>query len=296
MILPRALLAISVLSVLHWRYEACSTPRPVQDAGREDPRFGPEAEAEFDARLARIREEIAKLGTGGWAAIYYCGNGLSVNVEVELAPKSGFVFTWRGCLGLLDSNYGTATEKGGRLELAFHFINALDGYSGLAPVFVPVKWGERRYLIASDELLAFANEVNGGSEPRQDIHGSSLLRIGDEAKPATGKPELPKEAADLLLDQPVEGTLLTVHETRIETVHHGRLGDWKFRMTAATIDRGMDDGLRVGHSLHFRGRESQGADATVIELTAHAARIRIRDLGGEKAPVPESGWKWSTRF
>ena len=123
------------------------------------------------------------------------GDGLGVNVMVELAPKSGFAFTWHGCLGLYDRNYGTTTDKGGWLELAFHFSNAQEGYRGLAPELIPVKWGERRYLIARDELLSFANSANSGSEPRDGAHGATLLRGGDEAKPVEGKPEREGEKA-----------------------------------------------------------------------------------------------------
>jgi hypothetical protein len=261
-----------------------------QESAPKDPRFGPAAVRAADARLAAIRDEASKPGAEpGWAGRYYRGDGLGMNVTVELAPKAGFVFTWTGCMGLYDRNDGAVAEKDGRLDLAFTFPNVQQGFRGLAPALVPVKWGERRYLIASDQLRGFANDVNGGSEPRPAAHGQWLLRNGDEARPAPGKPELPKEIATLLLDKPVEGTIVAVHETRTET----RDG-LTHRITEATVGRGQEHGLWIGMALYFTGA-ADSAQCTVVELTDHTARIRIRDWRGERAAAPEPGWKWSTR-
>lgn len=258
-----------------------------------DPRHGPAAEQEAKDRLARIRAEIDSLGAEpGWAGAYYYGDGMGVNVTLHLAPKAGFVFSWSGCLGTYDRNYGSWTDKDGRLELTFTFPNVRQGFQGLAPVLIPVRWGERHYLIASTALADFANEVNSGSEPRDCAHGSALLRVNDERKPVQGLPELPRECADLLLTEPVEGMIVAIRDSHVETV-----APLEYRVTEAVIDRGKRHGLRQGHVVHFigKGRFVAGS-GTILELAEQTAHIRIRAMVVPNGPVPEVGWKWSTRW
>src|ERR1051325_7519917 len=57
---------------------------------------------EAERRLARIKAEIARLRDHEWAGEYYWGDGLGANVSLVVSPKSGFVFTWNGCMGLYD--------------------------------------------------------------------------------------------------------------------------------------------------------------------------------------------------
>jgi hypothetical protein len=60
--------------------------------------------------------ELKTLKAHAWAGKYHYGDGLGVNVDLSLAPKSGFVFTWHGCLGLYDLNYGGVEEADGRIR------------------------------------------------------------------------------------------------------------------------------------------------------------------------------------
>lgn len=266
---------------------------PAQWPAHDDPRFSAAAEAACEERRGRIREEIARLGgEPGWAGRYYLGDGTGVNVTLELAPQSGFVFEWQGCLGLYDRNHGTCTEEDGRVQLIFAFPNQQRVLGDLAPILVPVQWGERRYLIGSQQLPAFANHVNGGGEPRSGMHGSLLLRQGDHRKPVKGRPGLPAEAMALLLDEPVTGTIRAVHGSRVEPE-----GVMKVRITEATIDRGARHGLKPGHVVHFvqSGVLVAGA-GRVVEVDGETARVRIRASRFEEPPVPEVGWQWSTRW
>lgn len=117
-----------------------------------------------------IRKEIKTLGNHAWAGEYYFGDGLGVNVSLILAPASGYVFEWHGCLGLYDRNYGTVTWHNGRIRLSFTFPNEQKGFVGIAEEFIPVSWGDRQYLIPSDDIVGFCNSVNDGSEPRKGPH------------------------------------------------------------------------------------------------------------------------------
>jgi hypothetical protein len=94
--------------------------------------------AEQAAKSLRItiQDEIAALGNHEWAGEYYEGDGLGVNVSLILAPKSGYVFEWHGCLGLYDRNYGAVTLKDRRIRLSFTFPNKREGFQGIAEEFI----------------------------------------------------------------------------------------------------------------------------------------------------------------
>jgi hypothetical protein len=112
--------------------------------------------------------------------------------------------------------------------------------------YVVVKWAERRYLISVDSIIQFCNAVNLGIEPRSEISvgadyfGSFYLREGDEPKPVSGRPEIPKASSSYLLDTPVETRV-----TRIE-------GEGVSKV--AFVDKGTKDGLKVEMILSYRNR------------------------------------------
>lgn len=263
-----------------------------QDPAPANPRLGAAAEAESDARLAKIREEITRLGDEpGWAGRYYRGDGTGVNVNVDLAPEAGFVFTLSGCLGVYDRNFGTVSEKVDRLALTFAFPDREDGPRLLAPVLVPVTWGERHYLVATREMRAFVNQVNSGGEPRLGVHGGFLLRLGDEARPVEGAPRLPAEFAKLLLDEPITGTILQVLESRVEAPDP--LG---YRISELLVDRGGRHGIWQGMALYIDGAGFGSAQGTVIAFDDRTARVRVRAMFVKDPPaVPAVGSAWSTR-
>jgi hypothetical protein len=125
------------------------------------------------ARTTSIENELARLGANhAWAGKYYSGDGLGVNVTLLIAPETGFVFQWEGCLGLYDRNYGTATMHDDHLHLTCHLSNDTNkGFEGTPTDFTPVHWGERRYLIANDKLVNFCNAINSKEEPRKKARG-----------------------------------------------------------------------------------------------------------------------------
>jgi hypothetical protein len=169
-------------------------PAPAADARK----FIPETKVTTDARAHAISEELAALGEHPWAGEYRCGDGLGVNRRLLLAPNSGFLYTWHGCLGMYDMNYGPASPtKDGSVALYCEFQNNEWGARGLPERLHPVRWGERRYLLADDEIAEFRNWVKHGFQSREPQHRSVrfLLRVGDEAKPAEGEPVFPPQVA-----------------------------------------------------------------------------------------------------
>jgi hypothetical protein len=150
-----------------------------------------------DQAAAKLRQaildEIESLGGHEWAGDYYYGDGLGVNVSLMLAPKSGYLFEWNGCMGLYDRNYGPVDFSNGRLRLTFTLPNSRERFRGIAGEFIPVAWGSREYLIPPDKVIDFCDDVKRGVEPRRGRHGQHLLRRGDETKLTTGSPTLPVE-------------------------------------------------------------------------------------------------------
>src|SRR2546423_2772553 len=114
-------------------------------ANREQVKYSASAESTATKNRREILAEIKKLKSHEWAGEYYAGDGLGVNTSLVIAPKSGYVFEWHGCLGLYDRNYGAVTCKNGRIQLSFTFENQRKGFQGIAPELIPISWGPRRY-------------------------------------------------------------------------------------------------------------------------------------------------------
>src|ERR1700730_15103618 len=80
---------------------------------RDKAKFSTQAENEARARKGKIQAEIKGLGEHPWAGEYYEGDGLGVGISLSLAPESGFVFEWHGCMGVYDRNYGELRRRQG---------------------------------------------------------------------------------------------------------------------------------------------------------------------------------------
>ena len=133
------------------------------------------------------------------AGEYYFGDGLGVNCSLTVTQEGRFSFVWRGCLGVYDRNSGEAKVEAGHLILKPERRNVRGGSRGTATDFIPVRWGERLYLIPEEEGRKFCNQANRGGEPRNGPHGHFYLRRDDWDKKVTGLPSVPKEWEALLM-------------------------------------------------------------------------------------------------
>lgn len=127
-------------------------------------------------RLEKIQAEIKANPAHPWAGDYFTGDGLGVNVSLTIAPNSGYVFEWHSCLGLYDRNYGPIQCTSNVIRLSFTFENKREGFEGISQELVPIQWGPRSYLVSTDDIIGFCNNVNQGTEPRKGAHGLYLLR------------------------------------------------------------------------------------------------------------------------
>jgi hypothetical protein len=97
---------------------------------------------------------------------------------------------------------------------------------------VPVKWGERQYLIRASEMTNFCSAINLGAEPRDSYIGKFLMRENDWMIPVSGRPELPAHLAKYLLEKPLTGKVTEVID-----------------QSSAWINLGREHGLEVGMEL-----------------------------------------------
>lgn len=263
--------------------------------GRSEEKFTPKAEAAWEARFQAIKKEISELSDHPWAGSYYYGDGLGANASLTLAPQSGFVFIWRGCMGVYDRNLGDVAETDrGSLKLGLTYENSRKGFQGVAEELVPIPWGERRYLIPFDDVVGFCNAVNSESEPRDRMRGFYYLRRGDHERPAYGAPKLPDQYQTYLLKEPIHAEIVHVEDTEIE----GGIAGWTLHKTVVTLNVGRSDQVLPGIS--FQVYEPQDILALgvvrVLSVDEHTSMALIHQLATEKLrpTPPEVGWKLTT--
>jgi len=257
---------------------------------RDKAKFSTQAENEARARKGKIQAEIKELGEHPWAGEYYEGDGLGVGISLTLAPKSGFVFEWHGCMGVYDRNYGGVSFGDDRVRLSFTFPNNREGFQGISPEFIPVSWGPRRYLIPPQKMIEFCNSVNANDEPRHDIHGLHLIRWGDEKKPVQGWPTVPAEFERYLLKKPIATEIVAVGTPNLRP----SLADWKFKDTPVTLKGGKDIGLRPGMEMHVTTPDRVFESILVGAVKDHTAEGMMTGIG-EESVGPKVGWKLSTQ-
>ncbi len=240
-----------------------------------------QAEESANALRRTISAEIKTLDSHEWAGEYYQGDGLGVNVLLLLAPESGFLFEWHGCMGLYDRNYGSVSGSEGRVRLSFTFENNRKGFQGIAEEFAPITWGDRKYLVPADEIVGFCNAVNDGSEPRKDAHGIHLLRRGDEEKDARGLPIVPEEFKPYLLSRPIEVDVVSV-------------GRRTLNKTLVVLNCGKKHGLLPGMQLHVVKPDHMVESVTVTTAEDERSEATMAQIFNDDRP-PQVGWKLSTR-
>ena len=136
---------------------------------------------------------------------------------------------------------------------------------------LPVKWGERIYLIDEDDLKDFSNAINLGLEPRNELrsepyYGQFYLRESDLSKSASGKPSLPTEWQSFILSKPVTAKIVAVEP--------------QGKTKIATINRGSRDGLKVGMKLLVKEQEPSpwGKEGEILSVEERTAKVQVEDL------------------
>jgi hypothetical protein len=252
-----------------------------------------EPPASVIARQEAIREELKALEGHPWAGEYYQGDGLGVNISLSLAPREGVSATSYGCLGLYGSNEGRVVVlPDGDLTFAFNLPNK-SGFGGFPKELVPVRWGERHYLLQRSEMFDFVNAVNANVEPSAFVMGNAfLLKKGDEGKKVAGLPDLPKPYLTALRAEPVEAAV-----TEVTTLADRKNEFACFKNYQVALDRGETSGLLVGMKLNVLTPRHVFEKAEIITLNRDNGVAELRIMEEEcdhPKSVPTTGWKLTT--
>lgn len=258
------------------------------DDSTRDARFTQAAKDESAKRDTAIRKELTQLKNDEWAGEYYYGDGLGTNVSLIFAPTTGFNFVWHGCLGVYDRNYGSISITDKTIKLSPTFPNARKDFQGIDLEFYKVAWGERHYLIAKDQVIEFCNAINAGDEPVAQLpFNRFLMKAGDKAREAKGKPNIPAEFNKYLLAKPINANIIQILDSRVE-----KDNDFINRFSKVIINAGKEEGVLPG----MKFRVTQGYDSLrVNKVDAHTSEAVLVQIVTSPEAEPKVNWSVSTR-
>ena len=285
-----------------------SESRQTQEQVAQDDRSLRAAEPAIRAQEKRIQEDLAALPQSDlpeghwahdWAGEYYVGDGLGMNVRIHVAPEAGITYTWHGCLGLYDGNYGEITgsfdlDADGRADgLTIDWaLHKATGFAYDSKTFYFVRWkgpdGKpgRRYLVPESKMLEVVNDYNAGGFARDGMYSAPLKR--DTAEPGwrasrsavEGVPQLPAKWSKLLLLKPVDAVVTSVSPITTGNVTIG------VDVTRARVflDKGSADGLYLGLTINLPDAPFV-ASLTIDKLQEHSAECEFRAFTGADRPA-----------
>jgi hypothetical protein len=207
----------------------------------EDVEYDPLA-VEFARRQAEIKAELDEGTTADWAGEYYRGDGMGANVSIVLAPDHGFASIWTGCMGVYGQSFGSVTQQGGRLLLNHEMPNQPGVFGNFPNVLVPVRHGERLYLVGEEQIPEFVRAVDAGAEPCEDYCPELFLRDSDRFLTSTRIPDLPSETGINMRDFALFARVITVIEPDLDAVD----GEFRWRKAKVELDVGRDGGVEEG--------------------------------------------------
>lgn len=141
-----------------------------------------------------------------WSGTYWSADGPTVTTRFAWAPASGFIAYWYNCSKPWTArvNYGSAIFEADSLRITPELADNASGSFSIALEFIPVRWGEQRFLIPSDQMMRFAYAVN--SQSITEIE-SFFMKVDDYQKKRSGLPALPAEYASYLRMKPITPTV-----------------------------------------------------------------------------------------
>lgn len=244
-----------------------------------------------DQRIRSVQHDLANAkDLPFWAGKFVEGDGLGMNVTLYVSPKAGVAVTNYGCMGLYGADEGQlSVQPNGGLKFAFSRQQP-GAPEGFADEVVPVRWGERTYLLPPQRMFEFVLAVNRGFEQLTMPGGGMFL---NNKKAIRGLPELPDPYRAALRQKAVNANVVRATPTGTRS-----LGEPMCQMRYdVTIDQGASSGLSIGERLAVVQPENSFEELTVervLDAEATGTISVIEDNCTNPVGAPTVGWKLST--
>ena len=312
--MPKTFLTLLVIF-----YLGCSCVQAQQSDYLSDVRkekLSEENRTAVQERMESIKKELETLEDHPWAGNYGITGFLGPDLHLAIAPKSGFAYTWRSGDVLMsrmvngqrvtepslgDQNYGDVIWEDGHLKLS-PVLSVATSLGPLPTEFVPIPWDKRICLVPPDKIIDFCNKVNRanpeyfGGFDFFSRNTQKLPQFDTERPKPTGKPEVPEKFKPYLLQEPIDGEVIGIGETREVRKRMYGVMDMNVKETVVTINRGSRDGLLPDMELCKTLKTEKTARIFVIQLTkvseTESEGIVVWHLDEEP---PQIGWSVSTK-
>jgi len=131
-----------------------------------------------------------------YAGTYRLGDGFTGSILTIDVNGSGAFSQYRDVGGKSQWSLKAHLADGMLVVVISAMVRGEDGMPRDAELhYIPVRWGERLYLLQDDEGPDFRAAIERGLEPRKEPFGSFYLREDDWTRPAPGRPaDVPAEA------------------------------------------------------------------------------------------------------
>jgi hypothetical protein len=146
------------------------------------------------------------------AGTYHESSGLAGCI-VDLRPDGTVSMQYWFDVGDMEPNGGAYTVRNGLVQIRYEPPTHLRDWPQSPERLVPVLWGERRFLVWEEQLADFWDTVHHGADPCSQAMGvwwSLFRREGDDAKPATGLPQVPPRYVDYVVRTSVLGKVVAM--------------------------------------------------------------------------------------
>lgn len=267
------------------------------------------SESDFTSALTKleaIKSENSNL-TDEWAGDYSAQSGEVNVIALSWSRQAGFIhLNFYTCLPELRGlNYGTVAATPDYVLLT----SQASQRSGRATKYLPVKWGERHYLVPESEVAQFYKFVAGyGWKKDEYVFFDFLLKNDDLGKPVAGMPVFPR-GYERFVRKPIRATITELLRREIKTGQSYDGSPAYESHTFVKLNAGSADGIKRGMTLNIVESE----DYEKVEIVQVGGRssigVLVRSLDenrqetfknyrtDEIKPYPRIsvGWQLSTR-
>lgn len=242
-------------------------------------------------RWNRIGEDRTRDTSDEWAGDYSRGEG-EVNMSyLRWSSNSGFTFfSVYTCLpNVTNLDYGRTLASPNLLQM---YSERSTGRSVLPVNFLPVRWGERRYLIPETSIAAFCDYTaglgafNDGTRENDSLPWEDFfLKVDDLQKPAEGLPRLPP-GYEHFIRRPIEATITAVGSHFIRRMRNED-GSYNYDLVIpVTISVGRAHGVQRGLVL-YTSQIDNNDTVQVTRVGSRTSRGEIVRMLGNSEHMPE---------